>query len=277
MKKKLGKFAIIFPFLLWMVLLIVVPLFLIAYYAFTASDGNVLHFTFDNFKSFIKPNFIKVLIRSLKLSFFATVICLLAGYPVALILSGNAFKKKALLLVLLLAPMWMNFILRTYAWLTILSEKGVLNSLLEAAGFNTRSFLGNENAVVFGMVYNLLPYMILPIYTSISKIPPSLIEAAHDLGSNSYGCLKRVILPLSIPGILSGITLVFVPGVTTFVISDYLGRGKVPLIGNIIEQQFSSGIEWGFGAAISIIVMFVVILCMRIINKFTDEPEVTLL
>ena len=277
MKKKLGKFALIFPFLLWMVLLIVVPLFLIAYYAFTTSDGNVLHFTFDNFKSFIKPNFIKVLIRSLKLSFFATVICLLAGYPVALILSGNAFKKKALLLVLLLAPMWMNFILRTYAWLTILSEKGVLNSLLEAAGFNARSFLGNENAVVFGMVYNLLPYMILPIYTSICKIPHSLIEASYDLGSSAYGCFKRVILPLSLPGILSGITLVFVPGVTTFVISDYLGRGKVPLIGNIIEQQFSSGIEWGFGAAISIIVMFVVILCMRIINRFTDEPEVTLL
>lgn len=275
--KKIGKLALIFPFLLWLVLLIVVPLFLIAYYAFTNSDGNILRFTFDNFRTFLKPDFIIVLMRSLKLSFFATVICLLLGYPVALILAGDTFKKKTLLLVLFLAPMWMNFLLRTYSWLTVLEGTGLINSILKAAGLKTHVFLGNEKAVVFGMVYNLLPYMILPVYTSISKIPHYLTEAAHDLGSSSYYCFKRIILPLSLPGILSGITMVFVPGVTTFVISQFLGSGNVILIGDIIEQQFSKGSNWGFGSAISIVVMLVVLICMRIINRFTDEPEVTML
>ena len=275
--KKLGKLALIFPFLLWLVLLIVVPLFLIAYYAFTNSDGSILHFTFDNFRTFLKPDFIRVLARSLKLSLYATAICLLTGYPIALILAGDTFKKKTLILVLFLAPMWMNFLLRTYAWLSVLEGTGIINSLLKAAGLKTHVFLGNEKAVVFGMVYNLLPYMILPVYTSVSKIPHYLLEAAHDLGSNSFVCFKRIILPLSIPGILSGITMVFVPGVTTFVISQFLGSGNVILIGDIIEQQFSKGSNWGFGSAISIVVMLVVLVCMRIINRFTDEPEVTML
>ncbi|MBQ7718321.1 MAG: ABC transporter permease [Clostridia bacterium] len=273
----MGKAVVLFPFVLWMVLLILVPLALIAYYAFTKSDGNILQFSFENFKSFIRPDLLLVLARSLKLSLIATAICLFAGYPVAMILAGNTFKKKALLLVLFIAPMWMNFLLRTYAWLTLLEGTGVINTILDALGLGTHTFLGNENAVVFGMVYNLLPYMIFPIYSSICKISPNILEAAEDLGSNAYTRFTRIILPLSIPGVLSGITMVFVPGVTTFVISQFLGSGNVILIGDIIEQQFTRASNWGFGAAISIVVMIVVFICMWIINRFTDEPEVTML
>ena len=275
--KKLGKIAVLFPFVFWMVLLILVPLVLIAYYAFTTSDGGILHFTFDNFRDFIRPDLLIVLGRSLKLSLIATFACLVAGYPVAMILAGNTFRKKTLLLVLFIAPMWMNFLLRTYAWLTLLEGTGVINTILDTLGLGTHVFLGNEGAVVFGMVYNLLPYMIFPIYSSISKISPNILEAAEDLGSSSYVRFRRIILPLSLPGVLSGITMVFVPGVTTFVISQFLGSGNVILIGDIIEQQFTRASNWGFGAAISIVVMIVVFICMWIINRFTDEPEVTML
>lgn len=275
--KKLGKVLILLPFMLWLVLLIVVPLFLIAFYAFTTHENDILKFSVENFKEFIRPDLIKVLVRSLKLSLVATVICLFAGYPIALILSGDTFKKKAVLLVLFIAPIWMNFLLRTYAWLTLLEGTGVINSALKAIGFDSIQFLGKESSVVFGMVYNFLPYMVFPIYSSVSKIPHSLIEAAHDLGSSDFTCLKKIILPLSVPGILSGITMVFVPGVTTFVISQFLGSGNVILIGDIIEQQFTKASNWGFGAAISIVVMLVVFLCMWVVNKFTDEQEVTLL
>ena len=263
--------------MLWLVLLIIVPLLLIAFYAFTESDGNVLRFTFSHFSKFLKPEYLTVLVRSLKLSFFATVICLLLGYPLGMILASDLFKKKTFLLVMFLAPMWMNFLLRKYAWLTLLEGTGVINSILKAAGLGTHMFLGNEGAVVFGMVYNLLPYMILPIYSSVSKIPKSLTEAAGDLGGSPLQCFRKITLPLSVPGILSGITMVFVPGVTTFVISQFLGSGNVILIGDIIEQQFTKGSSWGFGAAVSIVVMIVVIICMWAINKFTDEPEVTML
>lgn len=274
--KKLGKMAILLPFMVWLILLIVIPLFLIVYYAFTTSDAGVLRFTAEHFKTFMQPELIKVLVRSLRLSFIATAVCLLVGYPVAMILSGDTFRKKTLLLVLFIAPMWMNFLLRTYAWLTLLEGTGVINSILQAAGLGTHIFLGNERAVVFGMVYNLLPYMIFPIYNSISKIPGNILEAARDLGGSGFVCFKRIILPLSVPGILSGITMVFVPGVTTFVISQFLGSGNVILIGDIIEQQFTKASNWGFGAAVSIVVMLVVLLCMWILNRFTDEPEVTM-
>ena len=172
--------------------------------------------------------------------------------------------------------MWMNFLLRTYAWLTLLEGSGVINTLLKAAGLAPKIFLGNEVAVVFGMVYNFLPYMIFPIYTSISKIPRSIYEAAYDLGASERACLAKITVPLSLPGVLSGITMVFVPGVTTFVISQFLGSGNVILIGDLIEQQFNKFFNWGFGAAISLIVMLVVLICMGIINRFTDEPEVTM-
>ena len=263
--------------MLWLVLLIVIPLVLIAFYAFTSYEGEVLRFSVEHFKEFLNPDLIKVLVRSLKLSLVATIICLIAGYPLALILSGNTFKKKEILLVLFIAPIWMNFLLRTYAWLTLLEGTGVINSFLKAIGFDGINFLGKESSVVFGMVYNYLPYMVFPIYSSVSKIPSSLIEASQDLGGSELYCFRKVILPLSIPGIVSGITMVFVPGVTTFVISQFLGSGNVTLIGDIIERQFTKASNWGFGAAISIIVMIVVFICMWAVNKFADDEEVTLL
>jgi len=261
----------LFPFLIWLALLVVIPLLLIVYYSFTNIDGV---FSTENFRQFIQPDYLRVLWRSLYLALLATVFCLLAGYPIAMILAGNTFKRKTLLVVLLIAPMWMNFLLRTYAWLTLLEGNGVINSILTAIGLPKKVFLGNATAVVFGMVYNFLPYMIFPIYTSISKIPRNILEAARDLGGGFFTCFFRIILPLSVPGILSGITMVFVPGVTTFVISQFLGSGKVTLIGDIIEQQFMHSGNWGFGSAISIVVMFVVILCMWIVNRFSDDTGV---
>ncbi len=269
--KKILHIVALFPFLIWLFLLVVVPLLLIAYYGFTDTDGA---FSLENFRQFFRPDYLRVLWRSLYLALLATTFCLLVGYPVAMILAGNTFKKKTLLVVLLIAPMWMNFLLRTYAWLTLLEGNGVFNTVLQALGLSKKVFLGNESAVVFGMVYNFLPYMIFPIYTSISKIPRNILEAARDLGGGSITCFLRIILPLSVPGILSGVTMVFVPGVTTFVISQFLGSGKITLIGDIIEQQFMHAGNWGFGSAISIIVMIVVILCMWLVNRFSDDSGV---
>ncbi len=270
-KNKVLHVVALFPFLLWMLLLILIPLILIAYYSFTDGNGGV---TLENFRQFFRPDYLRVLWRSLYLALISTFVCLLLGYPVAMILAGNTFKKKAILVVLLIAPMWMNFLLRTYAWLTLLEGNGVINTVLQAIGLPKQSFLGNANAVVFGMVYNFLPYMIFPIYTSISKIPRNILEAARDLGGGGVICFLRIILPLSVPGILSGVTMVFVPGVTTFVISQFLGSGKITLIGDIIEQQFMHAGNWGFGAAISIIVMIAVVLCMWLVNRFSDDNEV---
>ncbi len=270
-RKKTLYVVALLPFLIWIALLVVVPLFLIAYYGFTNQDGA---FSLANFRQFLRPDYLRVLWRSLYLAFISTIYCLLIGYPVAMILAGNTFKSKALLVVLLIAPMWMNFLLRTYAWLTLLEGNGVINTILQAIGLPKKAFLGNANAVVFGMVYNFLPYMIFPVYTAISKIPRNILEAARDLGGGSITCFFRIILPLSVPGIISGVTMVFVPGVTTFVISQFLGSGKITLIGDIIEQQFMHAGNWGFGAAISIVVMLVVILSMWLVNRFSDDSEV---
>ncbi len=269
--KKPLKLIALAPFLIWITILIIVPLLLIVYYAFTGASGS---FSTEHFRQFFRPDYMRVLWRSLYLALISTFCCLFIGYPVALILSGNTFKKKTLLVVLLIAPMWMNFLLRTYAWLTLLEGNGVFNTILQAFGLPKKAFLGNQYAVIFGMVYNFLPYMIFPIYNSISKIPRNILEAARDLGGNGKTCFFRIILPLSVPGILSGITMVFVPGVTTFVISQFLGSGKITLIGDIIEQQFMHSGNWGFGAAISIIVMVVVVLCMWLVNRFSDESGV---
>ncbi len=265
---KKGKFILYIPFVIWLCLFIIVPVILILYYGFTSSDGNV---TFENFKQLADPVYLVVMLRSLWLALLATVICLLVGYPVAMILAGNTFKKKTVLLVLFIAPMWMNFLLRTYAWLTLLENSGLINQLLVHFGFEKVQFLYRQSAVVLGMVYNLLPYMIFPIYTSIAKIPKNMLEAAADLGANSFVRFIKIILPLSVPGIVSGITMVFVPGVTTFVVSKLLGGGKVPMIGDIIEQQFGVLSNWNFGSAISIAVMIIIVICMWYVNRTSDE------
>ena len=276
MKKK----YLSFPYMIWSLVFIIVPLILILYFSITEKvDGRTV-FTLKHFLEFFdfkNNSYYLVLLRSLKLAFYCTVICLLIGYPTAYFLSKLKPGMRNFLILLMVLPMWMNFLLRTYAWLTLLEGTGVINSFLKAIGFDGINFLGKESSVVFGMVYNYLPYMVFPIYSSVSKIPSSLIEASQDLGGSELYCFRKVILPLSIPGIVSGITMVFVPGVTTFVISQFLGSGNVTLIGDIIERQFTKASNWGFGAAISIIVMIVVFICMWAVNKFADDEEVTLL
>lgn len=262
------KIALYLPFLVWLLLFILVPVVLIVYYGFTTGESL---FTLDNFKRLAEPMYFTVMMRSLGLAFVATVLCLLIGYPIALILSGDVFRNKVVLLVLFVAPMWMNFLLRTYAWLTLLENTGLINRFLTMLGFAPQQFLYRPGAVVLGLVYNLLPYMIFPIYTSISKIPSHLLEAAADLGANAWVRFWKIILPRSVPGIVSGITMVFVPGVTTFVVSKLLGGGNVPMIGDIIEQQFGALSDWHFGSAISLAVMLVIVICMVFVNRTSDE------
>ena len=215
----------------------------------------------------------KVLFRSVKLAVIATAICFVVGYPLAYILARSNFQYKNILVMLLVVPMWMNFLLRTYAWLTILERNGILNALLTWLGLPRVNILYTESAVVLGMVYNFLPFMVLPIFSVLSKIDHSIIEAAEDLGANSLTVFRRIIFPLSLPGVISGITMVFMPAVTTFVISRLLGGGQFTLIGNLIEQQFLYVGDWGFGSAISLVMMILIMLSMAVMSRFAGEER----
>ena len=308
--------ALTVPFVLWAMIFIVVPLIMIVWYgvtveesipyaevvmedgttAFALEDGTLVTqrpgkravVSLDNFKRMLEPTYLKLLLRSLKIAVITTVICLLLGYPVALILTGRDFKRPALWLMLLILPMWMNFLLRTYSWMSILENSGILNSwisslretfpafdaLLERMGVGKKIiFLYNEKAVILGMVYNYLSFMIMPIYTVIEKIDRSLLEAAADLGASPRKSFLRVTLPYSLPGVLEGVTMVFVPAVTTFVISQLMGGGKVPLIGDIIQNQFGKSSDWHFGATLSLLVMVVVLAFMGALNRMDKEDE----
>ncbi len=237
----------------------------------------------------VEPTYLKLLIRSLRIALVTTLICLLLGYPVALILTGKDFRHPSLWMMLIILPMWMNFLLRTYSWMSILENSGILNSWITALReafpafdtfLNDRGvgkkiiFLYNENAVILGMVYNYLSFMIMPIYTVIEKIDHSLLEAASDLGASPVKSFLRVTLPYSLPGVLEGVTMVFVPAVTTFVISQLMGGGKVPLIGDIIQNQFGKSSDWHFGASLSLLVMVVVLAFMRGLQRIDKEEKV---
>ena len=241
-----------------------------------------------NFRHMLEPTYLKLLLRSLKIALFTTIICLLLGYPVALILSSRDFKRPGLWLMLIILPMWMNFLLRTYSWMSILENSGILNSWiaslrdaipafdrwLTSMGVGKKIiFLYNEKAVVLGMVYNYLSFMIMPIYTVIEKTDHSLLEAAADLGASPVQSFLRVTLPYSLPGVLEGITMVFVPAVTTFVISQLMGGGKVPLIGDIIQNQFGKSSDWHFGSTLSLLVMVVVLAFMGGLQRIDKEEE----
>ncbi len=267
------KSIIAYPYVIWMVLFIVVPILLVFYYGFTVDTGAGAKFSLENFRRFFEPVYLMVLLRSFALAALSTFICLLLGYPLAMILASKDFERKNIMLLLLIVPMWMNFLLRTYAWLTLLEKKGIINSLLSALNLPTINIIYTTKAVVLGMVYNFLPFMVLPIYTVLSKIDKSVIEAAQDLGANSLTTFKKVIFPLSLPGVISGITMVFMPAVTTFVISRLLGGGHYKLIGNLIEQQFLSVYDWNFGSAISIIMMIVILISMGILSKYEEVRE----
>ena len=276
---RLSRFAI--PYVIWMALFVVAPIIMVVIYAFSDSVGG---FTLDNFAKM--GTYTVVFTRSFKLALIATAICVLIGYPVSYKMSKEGPRFQRLAMVLIMLPMWMNFLLRTYSWMAILENNGLLNQLFRKIGlialynniFGTDiSFfrmINTQGAVVLGMVYNYLPFMILPIYSVIVKLDHSLIEAARDLGANSFQVFRRVILPLSLPGVLSGITMVFVPSVSTFAISKMLGGGTEMLLGDLIEQQYMGGAyNPQLGAAISLVMMVIVVICMVVMNRFGEGEE----
>lgn len=272
MKKSLATY----PFLIWIILFTVLPLLMILFLSLTEGDiqnFSGMKFTLENFNRFFQPNYINVVGRSVGLALVSTIICLILGYPMAMILASIKEKKRNILVLLFIVPMWMNFLLRTYAWMTLLGKQGLINKFLEFLNLPTLNLLYNNGAVILGMVYNFLPFMVLPIYTVLSKINKSLIEAAEDLGANRTTTFKKVIFPLSIPGVVSGITMVFMPAVSTFVISRLLGGNKYMLIGNLIEQQFLTVNDWHFGSAISIIMMIMILIAMAFMEKFDKDKE----
>lgn len=269
MKMKLFSY----PYILWLAVFIVVPLFLVLFYAVTVPEGGSLKFTMENLKRFLDKNYLDVLWISVKLALETTVITLILGYPVGLIIAKEKPSRRNTMVLLFMIPMWMNFLLRTYAWLTLLGKNGIINFIVTLLGFEPLNLLYNDGAVLLGMVYNFLPFMVLPIYSVLAKIDDSLIEAAEDLGANKYQIFAKVILPLSVPGIITGITMVFMPAVSTFVISRLLGGGQYMLIGNLIEQQFLWVGDWHFGSAISIIMMIFILITMAITSKFDVQKE----
>lgn len=262
------------PYLVWMVVFILVPLLMVAYFAFTDSEG---HFTLDYVSSVAQ--YTPIFIRSIWLALIATVICLVIAYPLAYILTGLKKSTQSTMLMIVMLPMWMNFLLRTYAWMTLLGNNGLINSLLGLIGIGPIKLLNTEGAVVLGMVYNYLPFMILPIYSVMVKIDKSILEAASDLGCNSRKTMLKVVFPLSLPGVFSGITMVFVPAISTFIISRMLGGGGNLLIGDLIEMQFlGNSYNMNLGAAISLVLMVIVLLIMTIMNQFgADDDGVVLM
>ena len=255
------------PYLVWMVLFIVVPLGIVVWYALTNSDGQV---TLANLTSI--GRYASVFGRSLQLAAEATIICLVLAFPVGYFLSRLRANKQHIMLMLVMLPMWMNFLLRTYAWMTLLEKNGLINKLLGLFGIGPFNMINTSGAVVLGMVYNYLPYMILPLYTAMTKIDNFVVEAAQDLGANVFQILGRVLIPLSKPGIATGITMVFVPAVSTFIISRMLGGGANLLIGDLIELQFlGNSYNLNLGSAMSLVLMVIVLLCMSFTSSFDEE------
>lgn len=258
------------PYGLWMTLFTVVPLLFVCYYAFTDASGA---FTTANFVKIASPMYFRVLWDSLRLAFFCTVLCLLIGYPTAYILAGRDLSHSETLVVLILVPMWMNFLLRTYAMMTIFENNGVINTILQAMGLPKAQMIGTEGVVLVGMVYNFLPFMVLPVYTVLNKMDRSVIEAAEDLGASPIRVLTRVVLPMSIPGVVSGITMVFMPAVTTFAISRMLSSGMIYLVGDMIEDYFIAMNNRNVGSSISLVMLVLIILSIGLLRKVDPDNQ----
>ncbi len=256
------------PYILWSILFIVAPMIMVVYYAFTDRDGN---WTLNNITAL--TSYTETFGRSIWYAVIATLICLLIAYPLAYIMSRSSAGKQRTLMMLVMLPMWMNFLIRTYSWITILANTGIINTLLSKIGLGPFQLINTPGSVILGMVYNFVPYMILPIYSIMSKLDYRLVEAAEDLGCNGFSVLKRVIFPLSLPGVISGITMVFVPSVSTFYISQKLGGGKYLLVGDSIEMQFQSAYNYNLGASLSFVLMLMILVCMFIMNRFADDDE----
>ena len=267
MKKK----WIAYPYILWMTLFVVLPLVLIFFQSIIEFNDEGYVFTLSNIKRVFEPLYLKVIFRSIKLAAISTCICLLLGYPVAAIVANFDLKHNGNLIMLFIIPMWVNFLARTYAWVTLLEKHGIIESVFKSLGFSPLNLLYTKNAVIVGMVYNFLPFMIMPIYSALIKIDRSHIEAASDLGAHPMTIFMKVIFPKSLSGVMSGINMVFMPALTTFVISRLLGGGHYMLLGNLIEQQFLTTRDWGFGSSLSIVLIVFILLSMFVMSKYDDE------
>ena len=268
MKNKLSARLLDKPYLIWTALFIIAPLLMVVYYSFTDRSGA---FSLESIRQI--SSYIPTILLSVLYGVAATAICLVIGFPFAYIFSKLSKRRQQTMVLLVMLPMWMNFLIRTYSLMTILGDSGVINTVLTAIGLNPVKMINTGGAVILGMVYNFLPYMILPIYSVLSKMDNSLIEAAQDLGANRFQIMKRVVLPLSMPGVLSGITMVFVPCVSTFYITQKLGGGQVVLIGDVIETQFQSANNYNLGAALSLVLMVLILICLGVMNYFGADDE----
>ena len=260
-------------YVFWSFLLIVVPLLLIVLYSVTAGDNSVLtiHFTLDNFKKISDPVYLNVFIKSRKMGLITTGICVVFAYPMAYIIAKFDESVQDILILLVTIPMWINTLLRTYAWISLLSDNGIVNSLLKVLGINPVTMMYTDFSVVMGLVCDLLPFMVIPIHTSLAKMDYSLVEAANDLGANRFQTFTKVIFKLSIPGVISGVTMVFLLSISSFVIPSLLGGRQYVLIGNLIENQFISVGDWNFGSAISIILAIIILGLIRLMKKIDSE------
>ena len=258
------------PFIAFLICGTLIPACVIAYYGFTDRSGA---FSWANVAVMATGQHMKALGLSLLLAFVSTVICLLLAFPLGMILKGTKLGKKGFMIFVFILPMWMNFLLRTMAWQVLLEKNGIINSFLAAIGLPRLAIINTSAAVVLGMVYDYLPFMVLPIYNAIVRIDKNLIEAAYDLGAEKRTVFAKIIIPLSVPGIVSGVTMVFVPSLTTFAISNMLGGGKVNLIGNIIEQEFTANANWNLGSGLSLIMMIFIVISMALIEKFDRNGE----
>lgn len=260
------------PYMIWAAGFIIIPLLMIFYYGLTDTDG---HFTFNNLSRITTPENLKALGLALLLSLISTAICLVLAYPLCMVLSSLAVNQSSFIVLIFILPMWMNSLLRTLAWQNLLERNGIINIILSFFHLPALEIINTPYAIVLGMVYDFLPFMVLPIYNVLSKIDSDIIAAARDLGANSVQTFLRIILPLSVPGIISGVTMVFVPALTTFVISDLLGGSKILLIGNVIEQEFKQGSNWHTGSGMSLVLMIFIILSMALIAKYDKDGEGT--
>ncbi len=256
------------PYIVWSVLFIVAPLIFVVYYSFTDASGA---FTFENIEALSKytPTFL----RSIWFGIEATIICLIIAFPLAYIISQKTEKVQRTLVMLVMLPMWMSFLIRTYSWMALLQDTGIINNFLGKFGIDPIHMINTEGAVILGMVYNFLPYMIMPIYSVMAKLDHSMVEACQDLGGNRLTVIRKCIIPMSMPGIVSGITMVFVPSVSTFYISQKLGGGSFDLIGDVIERQFQQSYNYNLGASLSLVLMVLILICMAVMNRFSGDEE----
>ena len=270
MNSKLRNKLVAAPYSIWMTGFIIIPLIFVVYYGLT-NDANA--FTLDNVISFFNPIHLKSFMQAFKLAFISTLICIVLAFPIALIFRNSKTKKSSFVVYVFILPMWMNGLLRIYAWLTLIEKKGVINLLLTALGLPNINIVNTETAIILGMVYDFLPFMILPLYNALMKIKDDTLNGARDLGANELQVFTRVIFPLSIPGMVSGITMVFIPALTTVAISYMLGGGLFLLVGNVIEQEFLTTANWHLGSGLSLVLIIFIFIVMGITNKFTDKDE----